>query len=141
MWRQTIAWICEAVSTRAAHLSAVALATLVARVKRKHVTIATDGSLVRKHPYFRSRIESKMAELVGEGVTFELRFAEDGSGIGAALVAATVAHRLKIQRENSNNNLQKKWRHFTSFTRQKIIWPSTSDPEQKNSAILLICIV
>ncbi|KAK2150406.1 hypothetical protein LSH36_406g01045 [Paralvinella palmiformis] len=61
--------ICSVVSTRAAYLASTEL------------TVAVDGSLYRFHPHFHD-------------LMFCMRLSEDGSGKGAALVAA-VANRLR----------------------------------------------
>lgn len=57
------------------------------------MTIAIDGSLYRFHPRFHNLMVLKIKELVNPGHKFKLTLSHDGSGKGAALVAA-VATRL-----------------------------------------------
>lgn len=53
---KTVRRICEAVSTRAARLAAVGIVTLAKKIdKIDSCTVAVDGSLYKKHPYFSHR--------------------------------------------------------------------------------------
>ena len=85
--------ICALVSTRAAYLSACGVAALLERVGKRHVTIAVDGTLYRKHPNFHDRLNTKLRSLLASDVSVAIHVSDDGSGVGAALVAA-VAQRL-----------------------------------------------
>lgn len=89
--------ICARVSTRAAHLVSAAVATILNKMKRPHTTVGVDGSVYRYHPRFHSLMEAKIAELVHPQYKFDLMLSEDGSGRGAALVAA-VAVRMRQER-------------------------------------------
>ncbi|XP_018024784.1 hexokinase-1 [Hyalella azteca] len=74
-------------SYRGVVLISVLTATLLQKMERPHVVIAIDGSLYEFHPRFRPL----MIKLIGDMApdhTFELRLSRDGSGKGAALVAA-----------------------------------------------------
>lgn len=82
--------ICEAVSSRAAFLCAAALSALLCKINEKNVTIGIDGSVYRFHPTFKSNLEKKIRELTTPSISFQLMLSEDGSGRGAALVAAVV---------------------------------------------------
>ncbi|XP_038071036.1 hexokinase-2-like isoform X2 [Patiria miniata] len=82
--------VCAAVSTRAARLSVAGLSAVVKKIGAAELTIAVDGSLYKKHPTFKSNMEKTLKELV-PGVTVKLMLSEDGSGKGAALVAAVAA--------------------------------------------------
>uniref|UniRef100_T1JG59 Phosphotransferase n=1 Tax=Strigamia maritima TaxID=126957 RepID=T1JG59_STRMM len=53
-----------------------------------------DGSLYRFHPNFKSLMEKKITELIPSENEFFLMLSEDGSGRGAALVAAVASHDL-----------------------------------------------
>ncbi|XP_071495850.1 hexokinase-4-like isoform X2 [Diadema antillarum] len=86
---------CHQVAIRAARLAVAGLAAVTKRVRREdrpEVTIGIDGTLYRKHPLFKQEMEDKMKELV-PGVKVNFMLSEDGSGKGAALIAA-VACRL-----------------------------------------------
>lgn len=89
--------ICQRVSTRAANLVSTAVATLLNRIKRPHTTVGVDGSVYRHHPHFHNIMVRKIRELTDPSYKFDLMLSEDGSGRGAALVAA-VAHRQIQQR-------------------------------------------
>lgn len=83
--------ICQTVSTRAAHLASAATALLLNRMQRPHVTVGVDGSLYRFHPQFHNLMVLKIQDLSPH--PFNLMLSEDGSGKGAALIAA-VAQRM-----------------------------------------------
>lgn len=83
-----IKMICHRISLRAAHLASAAIATLLNRLNRPHTTVGIDGSVFKYHPNFKTVMNEKILELVNPGVEFELMLSEDGSGRGAALVAA-----------------------------------------------------
>ncbi|XP_050348262.1 hexokinase type 2 isoform X2 [Nymphalis io] len=80
--------VCESVSRRAAHLVAAGLAALLNKMAEPRVTVGIDGSVYRFHPHFHALMCDKIAALVQPGLQFDLMLSEDGSGRGAALVAA-----------------------------------------------------
>ena len=87
------------VSRRAANLVASGCATLINHMKRKDNTIAYDGSVIRLHPHFKVWIKEKIETLLKQSnnesnASFALMLSEDGSGRGAAIVAA-VSYRHK----------------------------------------------
>ncbi|XP_060531176.1 hexokinase type 2-like [Cylas formicarius] len=86
-----IRFISQCLTRRAAHLASTALVTLIHKMGVKKVTVGIDGSLYKYHPHFRTLMIAKMNELIDPGYTYELMLSEDGSGIGAALVAAVAA--------------------------------------------------
>ena len=76
---------------RAAHLVAAGCAQLIVHMDRKqgeNNTIAYDGSVIRFHPYFLHWLKEKIKQLLGSKKKFDLMLSEDGSGRGAAIVAA-----------------------------------------------------
>ncbi|XP_069702988.1 hexokinase type 2-like [Periplaneta americana] len=77
---------------RAAHMVSASMATLVNKINEKTITIAIDGSLYRFHPHFHDWMMEYMTPLVNPGIKFDLMLSEDGSGRGAALVAAVAAN-------------------------------------------------
>ncbi|XP_057365081.1 hexokinase type 2-like isoform X1 [Daphnia carinata] len=83
-----VRYICEAVSRRAAHIAAAGTACLLNKMGKQHVTVAVDGSVYRFHPHFHDLMVEKIRQLINPGLTFDLMLSEDGSGRGAALVAA-----------------------------------------------------
>nr|CDS34383.1 hexokinase type 2 [Hymenolepis microstoma] len=80
--------VCETVSKRAAYLAGAGIAACMHRLNRRKVTIGIDGSLYKFHPRFRERMTDIIDKLKPEGVQFRLRHSEDGSGKGAAAIAA-----------------------------------------------------
>lgn len=85
---ENVRYICERISTRAAHLVSAGIAALINRMDDKNVVVGVDGSVYRFHPKFHDLMTAKIEELVKPDTKFELMLSEDGSGRGAALVAA-----------------------------------------------------
>lgn len=86
-----VRYICECVSERAAHLVACSVSTMINKIDEGHTTVGVDGTVFRLHPRFSEYMEEKMKLLVNPNISFDLMLSEDGSGRGAALVAATVS--------------------------------------------------
>ncbi|XP_056358121.1 hexokinase-3 [Oenanthe melanoleuca] len=85
--------VCQAVSLRAAQLCAAGLAAVVEKMRENRgldqlsVTVGVDGTLYKLHPCFSDNLQKTLKDLAPKcNVTFML--SEDGSGKGAALVAA-----------------------------------------------------
>jgi hexokinase len=91
-------YICGLVSRRAAFLASAGIATLLNRINKPNITVAVDGSLYRFHPHFHDLMMQKIAQLLSPGLKFQLMLSEDGSGKGAALVAA-VSNRLLREKQ------------------------------------------
>lgn len=94
--RLVIQKITQTVSHRAAYLSAIPLAAIIARVKDqykddKDLEIGCDGSVVEFYPGFQAKILEAINlinPLKGEKKEIHIRIAKDGSGVGAALCAS-----------------------------------------------------
>ena len=88
--RRIVKHVCELVGTRAARLSAAGIAALVTKINRLDAcTVAIDGSVYEHYPHFGNRMRDALRELLGltaENIVLEQ--ARDGSGQGAALIAA-----------------------------------------------------
>lgn len=80
--------VCECVSRRAAHLVSAGLAVLLNKMDEPRVTVGIDGSVYRFHPHFHALMCEKIAQIIRPGLQFDLMLSEDGSGRGAALIAA-----------------------------------------------------
>ncbi|NXK17988.1 HXK3 protein, partial [Arenaria interpres] len=85
--------VCQTVSLRAAQLCAAGLAAVVEKMRENRglgqlaVTVGVDGTLYKMHPCFSQHLQQTLQDLAPNcTVTFLL--SEDGSGKGAALVAA-----------------------------------------------------
>jgi len=84
---------CTCVSTRAARLSATATAALLehAQLDKGACTVAVDGTVFECYPFFKQRMEAALEELLPRepsAAGVKLVLAKDGSGIGAAIIAA-----------------------------------------------------
>uniref|UniRef100_A0A182SY59 Phosphotransferase n=1 Tax=Anopheles maculatus TaxID=74869 RepID=A0A182SY59_9DIPT len=83
-----VRYICECVSSRAAHLVSAGIAALINKMDETSVTVGVDGSVYRFHPKFHDLMVQKIRQFVKPHISFDLMLSEDGSGRGAALVAA-----------------------------------------------------
>ncbi|NWV94033.1 HXK2 protein, partial [Machaerirhynchus nigripectus] len=88
--------VCQAVSLRAAQLCAAGLAAVVEKMRenrgldRLSVSVGVDGTLYKLHPCFSQNLQKTLKDLAPNcDVSFHL--SEDGSGKGAALVAAVAS--------------------------------------------------
>lgn len=88
--RRIVKHVCELVGTRAARLSAAGIAALVTKINRLDgCTVAIDGSVYEHYPHFGNRMRDALHELLGiTAQNILLEQARDGSGQGAALIAA-----------------------------------------------------
>lgn len=75
---------------RSANLVASGVAALLERVRQPFTVIGYDGSVIKHHPYFLDRLTKKCAQLTPKEYKFEFLMSSDGSGIGAAVVAAAL---------------------------------------------------
>merc|ERR1712112_266558 len=83
-------YVCEAVSRRASMMASAGVTALLKKMDYKDVVIAIDGSLFRFHPHFKNVMQSRISQMMGINYKFDLLLSEDGSGRGAALVAAVL---------------------------------------------------
>jgi len=90
--------ICSTVTTRAANLAGAGIACLINRIGLPQVTVAVDGSLFRFHPHFKQHMIQMTNQLIKSGLSMSMMLSEDGSGKGAALVAA-VANRVSAAKK------------------------------------------
>eukprot|EP01056_Protomagalhaensia_sp_Gyna25_P001445 Protomagalhaensia_sp_Gyna_25__1444@NODE_172_length_4653_cov_470_453186_g134_i0_p1_GENE_NODE_172_length_4653_cov_470_453186_g134_i0NODE_172_length_4653_cov_470_453186_g134_i0_p1_ORF_typecomplete_len512_score88_07Hexokinase_1/PF00349_21/3e53Hexokinase_2/PF03727_16/1_7e46_NODE_172_length_4653_cov_470_453186_g134_i0941629 len=95
---QMIQGLCVAVYDRAAALAAMLICGTATKTGRlQHalggVTIGVDGSLYKCNEFFRNDIRKYIDVLLGQDRSrlIHLEFAEDGSGLGAAILAAMAA--------------------------------------------------
>lgn len=92
-----VRYICKCVSTRSADLISAGIATLINYLSDPSISVAIDGSLYRQYPRYRQKIMKKTLQLVRPELYFDIKLSEDGSGLGAAIVAAT-AYREELQK-------------------------------------------
>ena len=102
MQRKIVVEVCDIVATRGARLSTAGISGILKKIgrdttkdgeKQKSV-IALDGGLFENYAEFRSSLESTPKELLGDEAsdTIVVEYSNDGSGIGAALLAASNSH-------------------------------------------------
>ncbi|THU49158.1 hypothetical protein C4D60_Mb06t06610 [Musa balbisiana] len=96
--RRMVVRICDAIAERAARLAAAGIAGVLLKQRRvgsddgkKKAVVAVDGGLFEHYSKFRRSVESTLRELLGEddSESAVIKLANDGSSIGAALVAAS----------------------------------------------------
>jgi hexokinase len=95
--------LAELIGTRAARLSACGVAAICKHKSWDSVHVGADGSVFTKYPHFKVRQAQAMKEILdwpakygkGRGDPIEVLPAEDGSGVGAALIAALTVKRVK----------------------------------------------
>ncbi|EHY55093.1 Hexokinase [Exophiala dermatitidis] len=81
--------IAQLIAMRGARLCACGVSAICQRLGIDKGHVAADGSVAIKHPHFKSRWEKAVAEILEiEQGRVTLTSAEDGSGIGAAVIAA-----------------------------------------------------
>lgn len=98
--RKVIYNLCKIVATRGARLAAAGILgilkivgrdTLSSNDEKRKSVIAMDGGLYEHYEEFRECLEHTLKELLGDKVweRISIEHANDGSGIGAALLAAS----------------------------------------------------
>ena len=91
--------LAELIGTRAARLSSCGPAAICLKKGLKSCHVGADGSVFNKYPHFQARGALALREILdwkdGEKDPIVIRGAEDGSGVGAALIAALTIKRVK----------------------------------------------
>ncbi|XP_070789896.1 hexokinase-3 [Pituophis catenifer annectens] len=92
--------VCHTVTSRAAMMCAAGVAAIVEKIRENkrmtklEVTVGVDGTVYKMNPYFAKKLQDTVA-LLAPNCNVKFLLSEDGSGKGAALIAA-VACRTKI---------------------------------------------
>ncbi|KAJ3347560.1 hexokinase A [Entophlyctis luteolus] len=88
--RRLVKTVCELVGMRSARLAATGVAAVVTKMNRlSGCTVGVDGSLFEYYPHYKNRMMDAMREILGiSSENIVLEQARDGSGQGAALIAA-----------------------------------------------------
>ncbi|KAI5079288.1 hypothetical protein GOP47_0004767 [Adiantum capillus-veneris] len=100
--RKLVVDICSIVAKRAARLAGAGIVGILKKIGRdgtkqdssatqnKRTVVAMDGGLYEHYPWFRAELKAAVAELLGSEVAKNvvIELSKDGSGIGAALLAA-----------------------------------------------------
>lgn len=91
--------LAELIGTRAARLSACGVAAICKKKNIESCHVGADGSVFSKYPHFKARGAAALREILGwapdEKDKVEILAAEDGSGVGAAVIAALTLQRVK----------------------------------------------
>jgi len=93
----------ELIGTRAARLSACGVAAICKKKGYETCHVGADGSVFNKYPHFKARGAQALREILDwpekknptDEDPIEILAAEDGSGVGAALIAALTLKRVK----------------------------------------------
>ncbi|KAE8212283.1 hypothetical protein CF327_g4055 [Tilletia walkeri] len=100
--RQFLRDLAKLIGTRAARLSSCGIAALVTKMRyledgtTEEIGVGADGSLYSKYPGFKDRLEGALSDIFGEkGKRIKTYQAEDGSGVGSAIIAAMTRARLE----------------------------------------------
>jgi len=78
------------IMTRSAHLVGCGVSALLEKLERPFSVVGYDGSVIKYHPYFLKNVVQKCGQLTSKEHKFEFSLSSDGSGIGAAVVAAAL---------------------------------------------------
>ena len=99
--------VCDIVAIRGARLAAAGIVGILKKIGRDTIkdgekqrsVIAVDGGLFEHYTKFRNCLESTLKELLGDEVaeTIGMEHSNDGSGIGAALLAASHSQYLEVE--------------------------------------------
>lgn len=92
--------LAELIGTRAARLSACGVAAICKKKDIDSCHVGADGSVFTKYPHFKARGAQALREILdwptGSKDKVTIQAAEDGSGVGAALIAALTLKRAKL---------------------------------------------
>jgi hexokinase len=92
-------YLCSALAIRAAQLVSANVAVLLNHMQWPENTVAIDGSLYRHHPKLHAMMTAWLTELAPT-TKCQLVLAEDGSGRGAAFVAAVAVRMQSVTSDN-----------------------------------------
>ncbi|SPO00798.1 probable hexokinase [Cephalotrichum gorgonifer] len=101
--RRVMRRLAELIGTRAARLSACGIAAVCKKKGWDNFQVGADGSVFEKYPHFKTRQSQALREILDwpEGTDangehpIEVHQSEDGSGVGAALIAALTFKRVQ----------------------------------------------
>ena len=105
--RKIVVEVCDIVAIRGARLAAAGIVGILKKIGRDTIkdgekqrsVIAVDGGLFEHYTKFRVCLESTLKELLGDEAaeTIVIEHSNDGSGIGAALLAASHSQYLGVE--------------------------------------------
>lgn len=89
--------LAELIGTRAARLSSCGIAAIATKKNIKSCHVGADGSVFNKYPHFKARLQQSLREILDWDMRKDpivVLAAEDGSGVGAALIASLTLKRV-----------------------------------------------
>ena len=96
---EVIRRLAELIGTRAARLSSCGISAICKKKNIERCHVGADGSVFTKYPHFKARGAQALREILdwkpNEPDKIIVLPAEDGSGVGAALIAALTLRRVK----------------------------------------------
>ncbi|XP_030465176.2 hexokinase-1-like [Syzygium oleosum] len=106
--RKVVVELCDIIATRGARLSAAGIVGILKKLGRDSTregaeqqksVVALDGGLFEHYTKFSACMESTLKELIGEEIAqnIVIEHSNDGSGIGAALLAASHSQYLEAE--------------------------------------------
>lgn len=110
--RKLVVELCSIVTRRAGRLAGAGIVGILKKIGRdgstgnnhslskKKTIVAIDGGLYEHYPLFRKNLQDAVVELLGDDIAKDvvIELSKDGSGIGAALLAA--AHSRYLEKKN-----------------------------------------
>ncbi|CAN6441310.1 unnamed protein product [Victoria cruziana] len=105
--RKVIIELCEIVAARGARLAAAGILGVLKKLgkdvvgdgEKQKTVVAMDGGLYEHYTYFRRCLEGALTELLGDACSkmVSVEHTSDGSGVGAALLAASHSQYLELE--------------------------------------------
>lgn len=96
--RKTVVDICDTIAKRGGRLAGAGIVGILQKMEEdsksvvfgKRTVVAMDGGLYEHYPQYREYIQEAVTELLGSEISKNvvIEHSKDGSGIGAALLAA-----------------------------------------------------
>nr|CAD2194567.1 unnamed protein product [Meloidogyne enterolobii] len=80
--------VCIAASERSAGVVAAAISALLRHIGRRKIKIGLGGAIIQFHPQYQEMLENYLKSMAPINIDWELCIVEEGSVLGAALVAA-----------------------------------------------------
>ncbi|XP_068645479.1 hexokinase-2, chloroplastic [Aristolochia californica] len=97
--RKTVVEVCDTIAKRGGRLAGAGIVGILEKMEQdskglifgKRTVVAMDGGLYEHYPQYRSYLQGAVTELLGAETTKDIiiEHSKDGSGIGAALLAAS----------------------------------------------------
>ncbi|VFQ81928.1 unnamed protein product [Cuscuta campestris] len=110
--RKIVVGICDAIARRGGRLAGAGIVGILQKMEedekgsvfgRKRAVVAMDGGLYENYPQYRDYLQEAVTELLGEEMSKNvvIEHSKDGSGIGAALLAAANSKYVRTPRFQS----------------------------------------